>query len=361
MYKNVNLEVIYIFILTDVNNFDKLLNFFNLNSMFDIRTYFLLRSIFINSYELSRLKTILTDDRIDKQTKLLHIKKFREFLTIFIKTKTVEINITSTTKKLNNAIKVLEKYKNELLCSFLFEICSYLNDNMYEKKNSFLLYSIFNSIEEYLDLFLDADKILFNNKIIDKQFKAYFDLLHITPQNICFINKKYNIKIMQNFFPFEILYKIFNLLKYKKIQFSNKKYFLLEYDKKLVTKNAPELLLHETGHFLNLKIYNFQKKAVNELCMKDKTVNIEILNWWLNEIIADIIAQSLNCNFINTFNLLPAQNDENIKYPPTSFRKAILEQQEYDFSIFKNNEILRCALIIFNNLDLIKKIVNVSK
>lgn len=363
MYKkNIPLEVIYIFVL--VENFiqnksqkklNKLSDFFTLISMFDIKTYFILHSIFINSYDINYLKTLLLDNNADKDEKIRQLRKFREFLLKFIKRRIGKPNINIMENKLNNTINILNKYQEEAFVDFLSKICKYLK----EGEKSFISYIIFCAIEEYLDLFLDADKILFNNKLIDEYFKNYFDLLHIKPQNICFLNRKNNIKIMQNFFPFEILCKIFCLIKNIKLENSNEKYFLIEYDKRLVSTKTSELLLHETGHLLNLKIYNFQGCIFELLHEKNKTVNAMILNGWLNEIIADIIGNNTNKNFINAFNIID-DNVESMTYPPSHFRKALLTNEEYDFSILKNQETRQVAMLIYNNLETIKEIIQLN-
>lgn len=360
MYKkNIPLEVIYIFVLVEsfIQNksqkkLNKLLDFFALISMFDIKTYFILHSIFINSYDINYLKTLLLDNNTDKDEKIRQLWKFREFLFEFIKGRIGKLNINIMENKLNNAINILNKYQEDALVDFLSKISKCL----IEEKKSFISHIIFCAIEEYLDLFLDADKILFNNKLIDKYFKNYFDLLHIKPQNICFVNRKNNIKIMQNFFPFEILCKIFSMIKNVKYENSNEKYFLIEYDKRLVSTKTSELLLHETGHLLNLKIYNFQENIFSLLYKKDKTVNAMILNTWLNEIIADIIGNNINKNFINAFNIIE-DNIETVTYPPSHFRKALLTNEGYDFSILKNQETKQVAMLIYNNLEKIKEII----
>lgn len=360
MYKrNIPLEVIYILVLVEnfiQNKSQKKLNnlsdFFALISMFDIKTYFVLYSMFINSYDINYLKTLLLDNNADKNEKIRQLRKFREFLLKFIKRRIGKPNINIMENKLNSVINILNKYQEDALVDFLSKICKCLK----EGKKSFISYTIFCAIEEYLDLFLDADKILFNNKLIDKCFGNYFDLLYIKPQNICFINKKNNIKIMQNFFPFEILCKIFCLIQNIKFKNSNEKYFLIEYDKRLVSVKTSELLLHETGHLLNLKIYNFQGNIFELLYEKDKTVNVMILNCWLNEIIADIIGNNISKNFINVFNKLE-DNIESINYPPAHFRKALLTNEKYDFSVFKNPETKQVAMLIYDNLEIIKEII----
>lgn len=368
MYKNVNLEVIYILILTNnalKNNskkgFFKLLDFFSLNSIFDIKTYFILHSIFINSFDLSYMKAILTDKDTDINTKFEYIKKFKDFLLIYIKNHTNKINIDSIYKKLNNLKNILKEYKQDELVTFLSDISEYIYINLEKKNQHFILYSIYNSLEEYFDLFLDANKIVFNSNIINKQFKTYFDLIHIEPKNICFINKKNNIKIMQNFFQFDIICKIFSEAGYQKLNNPNKKYLLIEYDKNIVSNKSPELLLHETGHFLNLKIYNFQETIANELYKKDSSINIVILNYWLNEIIADIIGYKLckTGKFIEVFDAL-VHDIDNIQYPPKSFRKVILEKSKYNFDILKTPETRQIAKLIYNNIELIKSIIYIK-
>lgn len=344
MYKAINLEIIYLYIVINnylnkpsKNNQRKLYDFFEGNTLFDKKVFYIVKNILENSYKLETLYDLTKKD-------IIHLKKFKEVLDFYIIQR-----LKNTTN--NDTFNIPTSLEKNEITEYLKELYLFLS-----KTTSIENKALLTILYEYFEMFKNVEEIDFDCKFVEKEFKNYFDLLNIKPQSIAFFNKKKNIKIMQNLIPNETLENCLNLLNFKPKHFPQKQYFFIEIDKTLTSENRPELLGHEVGHFLNLNIFNFQNEIVQYLYTKNQNIDINLLHSWINEITADIIGFNLNNpqKFIEAFDNLD-NREENYHYPPKKLRKALLiNDKKYKCS----NEL---EALLFANIEEIKNMLNIVK
>ena len=83
MYKAINLEIIYLYIVINnylnkpsKNNQRKLYDFFEGNTLFDKKVFYIAKNILENSYKLETLYDLTKKD-------IIHLKKFKEVLDFY--------------------------------------------------------------------------------------------------------------------------------------------------------------------------------------------------------------------------------------------------------------------------------------
>ena len=363
MYIYISQDVIYFYLILDkivksnsISELKKIKNFFKLNSISDIKTYAAIKNVLGATLDISKLRTFILNSKNNNGQTIKYLSKIHKLIEFYLKEK-IKLSNKINADKLIQITNILHKYKSSDFAAYLLGFTQYLIKHLRKNRSDIISKAIYLCLEEYFDLFLEAKEIRFNEDYIQEKFKIYFDMLHVTPKTILFLNDKNNIKIMQEFFPYEKYEKISKILKIKTDTKLKDKYFLLEVDEKMCSKDSPELLCHEIGHLLNLKVYNFQNRILNMLYTQNTNIDVTILNYWLNEIIADIIGFNL-CNskkYINSFSKI-SENKESLNYPPTEFRTAILSDKIYDISKF-NNGVKQVGALIQNNLKNIKNML----
>ena len=362
MQETVSLQIIYFYLILEKaseKDFSYLNTFFQQNTFFDIITFDNLNNILYGVYDINEFKNLTEQNQNNLLLILDNIKKLKKVLELYINNKIKnKLSAKEIIKNLGDFINLVEDYENNEITDFLVIMAKHIQKRIKKYGLTAANLALYKFFDEYAELFNGAEEIIYNSNFINENFRKYFNLLGENPDNMIFINKKDNIKIMQDLFPQKCLYKILDITgcKYKTPE---KKYFLTEIDKKLVSDRETSLIQHEVGHLLNLCIYNFQSEIINFLYVQNSTVNIQILNNWLNEIIADIIGNNLSGQSIlkGMDNVLECGETE--KYPPTVFRKAILANSGFDFSYFKNDELKKIAELIYKNLAGINKILSI--
>lgn len=356
------LEIIYFYLLLEktLSGSSKcLIDFLKGNNLLDIKIFDTAKKILVENYNLEEFKIFVQKNKFEPQKIEKNIKNLKCILEIYIQNNIApKKSKEEIKKKIKLFINNLNTYENLEIIDYFKGIAKFL----YKKSNNrdLIITAIYSIFEEYMDLFLDAEEIIFNSQIINNNFADYFYLLNEKINTITFFNQKENIKIMQNILPDKCFCKILKILGYKYLQLKEK-YFLLEMDKKLGYENNSPHLKHEVGHLLNLFIYNFQIELLQALYMQDPTINTVILNNWLNEISADIIASFLTENYTTKHFEETPECGENETYPSTSLRLAIITDSNFDYSIFQNPQMLKIAQLIYKNKDFIKKMLSIVK
>lgn len=365
MYEHISNYLIYFYLLLDnaVKSDSKIIDlkrFFQLFSISDILVYSNVKNILINIFDISLLKKFFADESIDNQALKKYLISVHKILKLHIQSK-IKFSVPEMLDKLSSAKKILMEMDDVEIVSYMLQIVDFLHKELSKKTTDIVLQLLFVSFLEYIDLFIDADEININEKYILERFKSFFEIFHKEPIVITFYNKKQNIKIMQDFFPSMVYEKIFEKLNFNTDFKLNEKYFFIEIDKKYCSESSSELLCHEIGHLLNLNVYNVQDEILNYFYSNLflDGINIEMLNYWLNEIIADIIACNL-CDkedFLKQFNSLNEDN-YSYKYPPLLFRKTILLDEIYDLNLITNDDAKNIASLIQNNIIFIKEMLS---
>ena len=368
MHTYISADVIYFYLILDkaiksksLSGLNAIRDFFKLNTTEDIFTYSTLKNILSSTIDVYKLRQFVLSAENKKNAVIKYLSKIHKLTELYLKEK-IDSSDKNYKRKLSLAVNTLDKYPHSELALYLLEAAKFLFNHFSKKTKNIALSALYISLKEYFDLFIEANEIKFNEAYIYEKFKIYFDIFHIQPQTVLFINDKNNIKIMQEFFPVEKFNKLFKCLRAGIETTLKNKYFLIETDEKLCSETNTELLCHEIGHLLNLKIYNFQNIILNSLYNKNPNTDSYLLNSWLNEIIADIIGFNI-CDsklFLKRF----SQINNNIigpKYPPLDFRKSILLNKEFNPELFNTEKEKQVGVLIQNNIASIKEMLRIIK
>lgn len=364
MYKTVPLEIIYLYLLINLSaegKFKPLINFMERNTLSDIKIYDIAKKILFSTFNLDDFKNSVIKNKKDLSQIANYISKIKTVLSIYIKNQIETKNLNDALGKIKRFINLINQYEDIEIVNYFRDIAKFINKKIKKHGLTVEYMALYIFFEEYMDLFIKAKEIIYNSDFINEQFEQYFKLLNVYPNNLIFVNDEENIKIMQNILPQKCFDNILNLsgCKYNKLQ---EQYFLIEIDKKIASSDKMNCIPHEVGHLLNLIIFNTQPLILNKLYLKDKTVDVTILNNWLNEVIADIIGSFISSNdeYYKNFDFID-ECGENDKYPPTKFRQCLLQNTEYDFSVFKNQTLKKVAETIYNNINDIKEMLSIMK
>ncbi|MBQ3640371.1 hypothetical protein II906_00325 [bacterium] len=370
MYKFVSLDVLYMYLLIESaiktknkESIERVVNFFKLLSVSDIIRYSNAVNILNNTLDLRELRKFVLDNSSEYEILANHLSKINIVILNFLKTLISNITTDEIEKTEKQTNDILTKYSENGFVQYIKNCINFISEENKKNPENIGLLLLYCSIKEYMDLFKEAESTEFNAEYINNVFKPYFDLLHYNPNNIVFYNSMKNIKIMQDLFKFKDYTDILKLLGLKDIKYPMEKYFLIEIDKNLANENRPELLYHELGHLLNLKIYNFQDNIINYLYKINPKINLSILNYWLNELIADTIGYTLyeeKKQYLEAYKKL-LEGSDFTKYPPLDFRISFLKNKNFRTSSIKDKSIQDVANLILKNRDFIKKLLNFVK
>ena len=377
MNKNsLSIELVYFYIILDKfcekptkKNLSKILNLFDCYSFYNLELIYTIKSVLISTYNLDNYIHILFNYSDNLNLILQYSKKLLDVIDKYFLSIMEEIKSKSfVLQRLNTFISLVKKYKNFELVNYFYEISKFLLYKI-KKINSqsipLNLYTIYYILNDYIYLFDDLQDIILNDIQVKNYFLDYFKYIQENPQIVIFINNKHNIRIMQNLFPVKVFDYLIKEAGLKKELTIMNKYFLIEIDKNMLDEISINILAHEAGHLLNLNVFNFQSILLDNLYRKDSSVDINILNSWLNEIIADLLGKNISDEilYIKSFEKLN-RNQWDRSYPPLDFRISLINNTHYDLNKIKDLELAKIAELIQDNITDINtslKIVKVNK
>ncbi len=374
MNKNsLNIELVYFYIILDKfcekptkKNLSKILNLFDGYSFYNLEFIYTIKSVLISTYNLDNYIHILFNYSDNLNLILQYSKKLLDVIDKYFISIMEEIKSKSfVVQRLNTFISLAKNYKNFELINYFYEISNFLLYKI-KKVNSqsipLNLYTIYYILNDYIYLFDDLQDIILNHSQVKNYFIDYFKYIQENPQIVIFINNKHNIRIMQNLFPIETFEYLIKEAGLKKELSIMNKYFLIEIDKGMLDEISIKILAHEVGHLLNLNIFNFQSIIFDNLYSKDSSVNINILNSWLNEIIADLLGRNISdeCLYIKSFDKLDKKQWDR-SYPPLDFRISLMNNTKYDTTKIKDLELAKIAELIQDNIADINTLLKIVK
>ncbi len=370
MKNYVSLEIIYFYILLKTCVFcnskkglERLKKFLSLDTFKDKIYYSKVKNNLENIFDIGIFASNVIDNNDFNEIVSLEKIIYKKFFPYNF----LGVNREDIITRLNYYVDEIKKYEKNELFDFFIDVCKFLSDKFNSDENStksLELIILYIYINDYLTLFDDLESLEFNNEAIADKFNVYFKYLNKYPQNIIFYNSKNNIRIMQNLFPSQEFIEVLKLLGYKKTKKEPQEYLLMEVDEKLLANNNGETICHEVGHLLNIKLFDFQTAIVNELYSQNNAVNIQILNLWLNEIIADVLGYNISLDkksYINFFENLAEEQQENWTYPPNKLRKAFISDCEFSIDDISDSAIKTTVEVLIENKDYIKNMLSCVK
>ena len=366
--KIIAFEIIYLNILLKkyLKSFDKkiqevIFSFLGQNTFFDKKTFYIADSLLSEMIDLNNYSAEILNNKNNSEIIQYELRRLSEILDIFILKYSEPVEEKEIyLEKLKKLSDYLSNYDNklfdhlEVLASFLYD---HINKNGVDYDNN----NLYQFLTEFLEMLEKSNQIVFNSKIIDKKFKLYFDILDLKPQNIIFLNNDENIKIIQDLLPSEILNKCFFNLGLKEHLIMNNQFFILEmHEKHYKNKKYSVLFSHEMGHLLDINIFDFNSNLLNAFYSQNSNMNFVILQRWLNELIADNIAFSLDGN--NYIKLLEEfdEIDHDYIYPPNWLRLYMLDPN-YPIKDYKtlNYDLQVIITQLLPNRDLLKNTLKI--
>ena len=144
----------------------------------------------------------------------------------------------------------------------------------------------------------------------------------------------------------------------------NNQFFILEMHEKYYNhKKYSVLFSHEMGHLLDIKVFDFNTNLLNAFYSQNSNINFEILQRWLNELIADNIAFSLEGN--NYIKLLEEfdEVEHDYIYPPAWLRLYMLDPNYpiQDYKILNYDLQVIITQLLQNRAFLLDSISNCNK
>lgn len=227
-------------------------------------------------------------------------------------------NLNEFLEYLNNAE---DNFRNHLKT-----LTSLLIKHIQEHDMDFVSTNLYYYLWEFKEMFKGAKQVVYNSELIENQFKTYFDILNLSPQNVIFLSNEENIKIIQDLVPDETVTECFYVLGLERELVNYDEFFVLEmYQEYYQSEKHYPLLAHELGHLLDINVFNFNGTLANNLYNEySGTLNMPILQRWLNELIADTVAyQTSGEKYIECLSDYE-ECGYNENYPPIWLRRSFL-------------------------------------